>query len=232
MIIEDVSSLPERAKRELIRGEYARAEFAIRAQSALKEAMDQMGPVRHVEGIGRKIATIHPDLTARIRVKFGVRCLHDPDFLHRLLQANPFLRVQTIPAKLTVRVDGFRKPDTGNRKVEEEVGRAEARPSGRLDPAYANPPSPRLRARQGATAGQGFQNGMSHGATGDPAPPSDCCAKRGSVSSFSSKQRSGHETAARSENPSKSPHTKDTKDHNGKESGDLVPLVSVVRGSL
>lgn len=107
-IVADVSVLPDRVKRELVRGEHARAEFAIRAQTALKEAMDQMGPIRHVEGIGRRVTTIHPELAARIRTKFGVRCLHDPDFLRSLLRENPFLRVQTVPKKLAIRVNGLR----------------------------------------------------------------------------------------------------------------------------
>lgn len=118
MIVGDVAILPERVKRELIRGEHARAEFAIRAQNALQEALGQMGPVRHIDGIGRKVACIHPELAARIRVKYGSSCLSDPAFLRSLVQANPFLRVQTVPNKLAIRVDGFRdknsrRPETG-----------------------------------------------------------------------------------------------------------------------
>lgn len=107
-IIDDVSRLPERAKRELIRGEHARAEFAIFAQTMLKETLDAMGPLRQIDGLGRKVTTIHPELAARLRVKYGISCLHDPDFLRALLRDNPFLRVQCVPAALTLRVNGLR----------------------------------------------------------------------------------------------------------------------------
>jgi len=108
MIIPDIKSLPERVKRELIRGEHARAEFAICAQTRLREALGELGPARHIDGIGRKMATIHPELGRRIRMKYGARALHDPDFLRALLRDNPFLRVPTTAAKVTVRVNGRR----------------------------------------------------------------------------------------------------------------------------
>jgi len=102
------ATLDDRAIRELQRGERARAEFAIRAQRALKETMDAAGPVRHMDGLGRKVATIHPELAARLRVRDGQSCLHDPAYLGKLIKENPFLRCQTAPAKLAVRVDGLR----------------------------------------------------------------------------------------------------------------------------
>ena len=124
-LVADISSLPERMKRELIRGEQARAELAIQAQRQLKEAIDAMEPHRHVEGLGRKLTTIHPSLGARLRVKFGMTCLHDPDFLRSLLRDNPFLRANTAPAKLVVRVNGLRDqkiPDARNRARREGSG--------------------------------------------------------------------------------------------------------------
>jgi hypothetical protein len=166
-IVEDVAILPERVKRELIRGENARAEFAIRAQNALQEAMIEMGPVRHVEGIGRKVATIHPEMAARIRVQYGVRSLHDPDFLRCLLKENPFLRVQTVPARLTVRVDGLR---ADSRRPEEK----------------GNP-----QISQITQMGQGGGNG----AQGDPASPRGLRNRRGSPETAF--PRSGHETPSR-----------------------------------
>lgn len=187
MIVGDVAILPERLKRELIRGEHARAEFAIRAQNALQEALGQMGPIRHIDGIGRKVACIHPELAARIRVKYGSSCLSDPAFLHSLVAANPFLRVQTIPKKLAIRVDGFR-----DRKTEVGSQRSEGGPlnSGRLE------------------AGARAQNGKGNGARrasdgsarqGDPATPLICLTRRGSSLLVSPGQCSGHETSAHSE---------------------------------
>lgn len=140
MLVTDVAVLPERVKRELIRGENARAEFAIRAQSALKEAMDQMGPLRHIDGLGRRVTTIHPELAARLRVKFGNGCLHDPDFLKSLMRDNPFLRVQCVPAKLTIRVDGLRNQES------RKAG-SPSRSSGRLEDP------------QGSQIGQGKREG-------------------------------------------------------------------------
>jgi hypothetical protein len=116
--------LPERVQRELIRGENARATFAIAAQRHLKEAMDRQQPAREVKGLGRKIATIHPELAARLRVRdtasVGRDPFCDPDYMRLLLKNNPFLRVVTEPARLAIRVDGFRdaKEEGGRRKEE------------------------------------------------------------------------------------------------------------------
>lgn len=184
MIVADISTLPDRAKRELIRGENARAEFAIRAQTALAEAMGQMGPTRFIDGLGRKVATIHPELAARIRVKYGVRCLHDPDFLRRLISENPFLKAPCVPAKLTLRVDGLRKE--------------------------TNPPED-AAGTAAATGREAFQNGKRHGAlatasssdkkgeTGDPAPAVTRATTRpGSSLLVPGARGSAHETPARS----------------------------------
>lgn len=107
MILENVERLPEAYKRELLRGERVQAELAILEQQRLKEASDLL-ETRHIEGLGQKVLCITRDLAARLRMKYGMSCLHDPDFRRRLLQQNPFLRVRSIPQKTTVRVNGLR----------------------------------------------------------------------------------------------------------------------------
>jgi hypothetical protein len=186
VIVEDVSILPERVKRELIRGENARAEFAIRAQTALKEAMDGMGPVRHIDGIGVRRATIHPELAARIMVKFrrqdGLNPLNDPDFLKALLRDNPFLRVQCVPARLTLRVNGRKQTPNAERPTPNE-GNGDAAPSRRLEDCP-----------QGSQIAQ--IGGGRNGARREAATPLVGQKDRGSSLLVSPGPRSGHETPA------------------------------------
>jgi hypothetical protein len=181
MIIDQVSQLPERVKRELVRGEFARAEFAIWAQTALKEAMDEMGPYRYIEGLGRRVTTIHPELAARIRVKYGRKALHDPDFLKALLRDNPFLRVQCVPAKLTVRVQGLRKPETGNRKVA-----TSRRPENEFQDGKGHRCASRVAA--------------SNARMGDPAPAQTCSRRDGGSLLVPPERGSAHETATHPDN--------------------------------
>lgn len=173
VIVQNVTALPERMKRELIRGEHARAEFAIRAQTALAEAMGERGPSRYLKGgLGRHVTTIHPELAARVRVKYGSRCLHDPDFLRALVRDNPFLRVQCVPAALTLRVDGLRDRRS-------EVG-------GRTE----NSRRPELRPQ----SSQITQIRRGDGATGDPGTASARARERGSSSLLVPRARgSAHE---------------------------------------
>lgn len=107
---EDIALLPEAAKRELIRGFRARKEFAIHKQRELARALEHEAPVHHVDGIGRKVMTIAPELAAEIRASEGDwRVLHDPDFHKSLLRRMPWLSANCTPRALTVRVDGLRK---------------------------------------------------------------------------------------------------------------------------
>ena len=115
MIVTDVSQLPERHKRELLRGERAQAELDILLQRRLKEASDRLES-RHIEGLGQKVICIHPNLAWRLRLKYGMSCLHDPDFRKSLLRKNPFLRVKSVARKMAIRVDGFRVQGSGFRK--------------------------------------------------------------------------------------------------------------------
>lgn len=108
MIVTDVSQLPDRHKVELLRGERVRAELAILEQRRLKEASDLL-ETRHIEGLGQKVLCITREMAARLRMKYGMGCLHDPAFRKRLLEKNPFLRVRSIPQKTTIRVDGFKE---------------------------------------------------------------------------------------------------------------------------
>jgi hypothetical protein len=180
-IVADVSVLPERVKRELIRGENARAEFAIRAQTALKEAMNQMGPVRFINGIGRKVATIHPEMAARLRVKFGASCLTDPKFLAALVRDNPFLKATCVPDKVTIRVDGLKS------KI------AVTQPAERARPGFQNRDS-KISEGNPQSSQITQNNGDEHGARRDPATPSNGSHDRGSVLCFTPGPRSGHET--------------------------------------
>jgi hypothetical protein len=168
-LVADVSVLPERVKRELIRGENARAEFAIRAQTALKEAMNQMAPVRFINGIGRKVATIHPEMAARLRVKFGASCLTDPKFLAALVRDNPFLKAPCVPDKVTIRVDGLR--------CQKE----------------SNPQSSQITQNNGGEHGARSATVEVSALKGDPATPSNGSHDRGSVLCFTPGPRSGHE---------------------------------------
>lgn len=158
MLVTNVERLPDRVKRELIRGENARAEFDIHQQRRLKEASDLL-ETRHVEGLGQKVMLIHPDLAWRLRVKYGMSCLHDPDFRRSLLRKNPFLRVKSVPQKTVIRVDGLRKEEGGRRKAE---GRA--RNSERLDS--------QLSTNNSQLPRQSERDAGNYGAQGDPAPPS------------------------------------------------------------
>jgi hypothetical protein len=150
VIEHDISRIPERQQRELIRGENARAEFAIYAQRRLQEALQAMGPTRFIDGIGRKVATIHPELAARLRVKFGKHCLADMKFVHALIKENPFLKAPCVPRALTLRVNGLRDRQTGPGASNAHGAQPDVRAPGLGDPAtpsLAGPEKPRLLSR-------------------------------------------------------------------------------------
>jgi hypothetical protein len=142
---EHLRRIPERAKRELIRGEQARAQFAIHAQNQIKRAFDAGPPTRHIEGIGQKLCTITAELAARMRVKYGVRCLHDIDFVNALLRDNPFLRTSSTAARLTLRVNGWRDRNQGSvgrperQTTSVDAGALETGGFSRLDTAHSRP---------------------------------------------------------------------------------------------
>lgn len=141
MILENVSRLPELYKLELLRGERVQAELAILQQTRLKEASDLL-ETRHVEGLGQKVLSIHPNLAARLRLKFGMSCLHEPHFRRRLLERNPFLRVRSIPQKTTLRVDGFRIQGSGVRAESQTSGNGQREGSAGRYGAQGEPATP------------------------------------------------------------------------------------------
>lgn len=166
-------NLPERKLRELIRGENARAEFAIFAQHALKETLDQRGPIPHINGLGRRRAVINPELAARLRVKYwgdvGHDPLTDPDFLNSLLKDNPFLRVQTAPEKLSIRVDGLRDSPPGA-----PAPRGPEAAENLQGPQFTNSASSGTQGPGGPSGKSRFQTAgptARHAAPGEPARP-------------------------------------------------------------
>lgn len=60
----------------------------------------------------RRVLMLTPEMSKRIRLKYKGESFSDPDFVKSLARDNPFLRVDLPPARLTVRVNGFKKsPD-------------------------------------------------------------------------------------------------------------------------
>lgn len=128
MILADVSQLPDRHKRELLRGERVQAELDILEQKRLKAATDRL-EFCHIDGLGARRVVITRNMAARVRLIYGTGCFHDNKFVHQLLRDNPMFRVNCRPAKTTIRVDGSRdsgrleKHNQESRKAVGEQGR-------------------------------------------------------------------------------------------------------------
>lgn len=99
------------AKDELIRGAQAELMIALIEQRKMKAISDRL-ELCHVEGVGTRIATIHPVIYERMRNEYGPKCWYDKDFLHDTLAKNPELRVRCAPRRLTLRVEGRREQAT------------------------------------------------------------------------------------------------------------------------
>lgn len=169
---EEVDSMLTPAQaRELIRGERARAEFAIHAQRKLAEVMR---PARDAGSLGRRVASINVDLAARIRVKYGMSCFADPDFVHALLRDNPFLRVPYEPGKLTLRVDGRRDGLINSRRPEkaapgrEECARRGAEPEIASTPAAAVRRDPAVNCCSAVAGGGAVMKERAHSSSPEP----------------------------------------------------------------
>lgn len=108
LLERDLTQVPERVRRELIRGEHARAELTLHRQRAIAEACKSIDFV-HMEGFGqRKLIPLDPELVGRLRVGYGDDCLHDPAFVRSLWEKNPMLRANCRARKFTIRVNGLR----------------------------------------------------------------------------------------------------------------------------
>lgn len=109
LLEQNTSRMPERYQRELIRGEHARAQLAVLRQRRIAEAAKQI-EYRHIEGIGqRSLIPLDPEIATRLRIRHGVACLHDPDFLRSLWQKNPMLRAKCRADRVTLRMPGLRQ---------------------------------------------------------------------------------------------------------------------------
>lgn len=108
---------------ELVRGARCRQVLMLVRQRMIKAVSDMLEH-RHIEGLGRKIATIDPDIYAQMELQYGQGCWRDKDFLADTLEKNPHLRVRCEPGKTTVLVNGLggRRPEVGSRKSEGEQG--------------------------------------------------------------------------------------------------------------
>ena len=168
---EDIARMPEREKRELIRGENARAEFAIFEQQQLQKALRYRPGVQD-GALGRKVLTVGPQMAAQLRVREGWDCFHDPDFIKSLLKDNgSMFRPVLAERAVAVRVDGLR-----------DRNRAPARAHARLGGLEHE------REREHDYETGQHEGGAGHATQGDPAGPSHTV---GGTSS-------GHETAGAS----------------------------------
>lgn len=95
----------EPLRRDLIRGEHARASLAILGQQQLAEAEARIERA-HVEGLGELQMRVDAGVYMRMALLFGPDCWRDEGFRADMLRKNPEMRIRSRARKLTLRVAG------------------------------------------------------------------------------------------------------------------------------
>jgi hypothetical protein len=109
LIMSLPGDLPRQVMDEFRRGWHAQAILAEQEQKAIAAAQ----PVKHwMDGVGQHVMSITPEVYHYWRNRLGPGCWANKEFRREFARDNPEVRVQSIPRKTCLRVNGFRKGDT------------------------------------------------------------------------------------------------------------------------
>ncbi len=107
---------------DLRRGHHARMVVAAAQQVEIQRVLASR-PERHVNGLGKRIACVHPDIYWEMCRRYGMKCWRDPKFMRRMMQDEPSIKTHSRPDKLTLRVNGLKKQPKETPKGAAKAGR-------------------------------------------------------------------------------------------------------------